>query len=221
MLYAVICNELEDQTVQNISKRLNPPAYGQYERLDAQETRQAFIGLAGLAVENVFIDLDAVDEVALVDALDSYRVQRPETRIIIYAPGRVPGDLTMARLRAMSIHDLLAPETPPENMAEFIIQSIQSPPASYASSARWGIGQQAPPAPKSTSGRPLFGGINIRLNLGRKNQETRYVPNMLVAVWSPTGFASAFVALNLAALAVGIRRPRIFFDSHLKHQEPG
>jgi hypothetical protein len=51
----------------------------------------------------------------------------------------------------MSIHDLLAPDEPPADMAEYIIKVLESPPADYAGSARWGISRQSPVAPRSAS----------------------------------------------------------------------
>jgi hypothetical protein len=58
---------------------------------DAQETRDVINSLTAINNEALVIDLDAVDDAALIDTLHAYRVQRPETRIIIYALGRCPG----------------------------------------------------------------------------------------------------------------------------------
>jgi len=140
MLYSVIFKGLTDEDIQTIGKRINPPILAKIgARLDAQETREAINSLAKVHIETLIIDMDSVDEALLIEAMNTYRVQRPETRIIIYARGRQPGDLALATLRGMSIHDLLAPDEPPADLAEFIIKALDSPPADYAGSARWGI----------------------------------------------------------------------------------
>jgi hypothetical protein len=200
MLYSVIFKGLTDEDIQAIGQRINPPVLAKIgARLDAQETREAINSLAKVHIETLIIDMDSVDEALLIEAMNAYRVQRPETRIIIYARGRQPGDLALDTLRGMSIHDLLAPDEPPADLADFIIKALDSPPADYAGSARWGISRQSPVAPRKS--RP---GINIKLEWpGRKavGQGVRYMPHMLVAVWSPSGFAKSFTAVNLAATA--------------------
>jgi dihydroorotate dehydrogenase len=113
MLYSVIFNGLTGDDLQAIGKRINPPVLAKIgARLDAQETRDAINSLAKIRIETLIIDMDSVDESLLIEAMNTYRVQRPETRIIIYASGRQPGDLALAMLRGMSIHDLLAPDDP-------------------------------------------------------------------------------------------------------------
>jgi hypothetical protein len=204
MLYSVIFKGLTSEDVQTIGKRFNPPILTKIgASLDAQETRAVINSLTAVNNEILVIDLDSVDESALIDSLHIYRVQRPETRIIIYAAGRLPGDVTLSKLRGMSVHDLLVPDEASTGMAEYIIQALESQPADYASSVRFGTSQQPPAAPrKSMPGL----GINIKLGWPERkavNQgaHVRYMPHMLVAVWSPGGFAKAFTALNLAGLA--------------------
>jgi MinD-like ATPase involved in chromosome partitioning or flagellar assembly len=201
MIYSIIFAGLSDEDMQTIGKIFNPPVSAKIgAKLDAQETREAVNSLTAINNEALIIDLDAVDAQALFDALNTYRVQRPETRIIIFALGRQPGDPNLARLRAMSIHDILAPEETPADMAGCIVQALESPRGDYASSARWGISHQAQRPPGKTSS----GIVLPRFSLpGRRavSQDVCYMPHMLVAVWSPTGFAKSFTALNLAAAA--------------------
>jgi hypothetical protein len=64
--------------------------------LNAQETRDAINSLTAVNNEALILDLDAVDENVLIDSMHVYRVQRSETRIIIYASGRIPGNVVLA-----------------------------------------------------------------------------------------------------------------------------
>jgi hypothetical protein len=194
MLYSVIFNGLTGDDLQAIGKRINPPVLAKIgARLDAQETRDAINSLTAINNEVLVIDLDAVDDAALIDALHTYRVQRPETRIIIYAPGRCPGDLLLARIVALGIYDLVTPdETSPEDIGGTIVRALDAPAGTYASASRFSktfISQEAAPAGKGTPGK-----IN-------DNGQTVYVAHQMIAVWSPTGYLLAFTALNLAALA--------------------
>jgi hypothetical protein len=194
MLYSVIFKSLKDDDMQTITKRFNPPVLAKIGAcLDARETREAINSLAAINNEALFIDLDAVDDAALIDTLHAYRVQRPETRIIIYAPGRCPGDLVLAQLVALGIYDLVTPdEASTEDLGEIIIQALNAPAGTYASASRFSktfVSQGAVLAEKSTPGK------------SNDNGRTVYVAHQLIAVWSPTGYLLAFTALNMAALA--------------------
>jgi hypothetical protein len=46
---------------------------------------------------------DAVEESALIDSMYAYRIQRPETRVIVFAPGRKPCSTVLAQLVAMGV----------------------------------------------------------------------------------------------------------------------
>jgi hypothetical protein len=194
MLYSVIFKGLTSEDIQTIGKRINPPVLAKIgARLDAQETREAIGSLKAINNEALVIDLDAVDNAALIDTLHAYRVQRPETRIIIYAPGRCPGDLLLAQLVSLGIYDLVTPvETPTEDLAGIIVHALDAQAGTYATASRFSktyVGQEAAPAGKGTPGK------------SNDNDRTVYVAHQLIAVWSPTGYLLAFTALNLAALA--------------------
>jgi len=194
VLYSVIFKGLTDEDIQTIGKRINPPVLAKIgARLDAQETREAINSLTAINNEALVIDLDAVDDAALIDTLHAYRVQRPETRIIIYAPGSCPGDLVLAQIVALGIYDLVTPdETPAEDIGGIIVQALNAPAGTYASASRFSkafMDQRAVPAGKGTPGK------------SDGNGRTVYVAHQLIAVWSPTGYLLAFTALNMAALA--------------------
>ena len=195
MLYSVIFKSLTDED-KTIGKRINPPALAKIgARLDAQETREAINSLTAISNEALVIDLDAVDDATLIDTLHAYRVQRPETRIIIYAPDRCPRDLVLAQLVALGIYDLVTTdETSVEDLGEIIVQALDAPAGTYASASRFSktfVGQGAVSMGKGTLGK------------SDDNGRTVYVAHQLIAVWSPTGYLLAFTALNLAARRLG------------------
>jgi hypothetical protein len=193
LLYSVIFEKLTNDDLQTIGKRFNAPLLTKIgTRLDAQETREVINSLTAVNNEVLVIDLDTVDAAALIDTLHAYRVQRPETRIIIYAPGRCPGDLVLAQLVALGIYDLVTPdETSAEDIGGTIVQALDAPAGTYASASRFSKAFiiQGSPAGKGTPAK------------SNDNGRTVYVAHQLIVVWSPTGYLLAFTALNLAALA--------------------
>ena len=194
MLYSIIFKGLTGDDLQAIGKRIDPPVLAKIgAKLDAQETREAINSLTAINNEALVIDLDAVDDAALIDTLHAYRVQRPETRIIIYAPGRCPGDFVLAQIVALGIYDLVTPdETPTEDFGGIIVQALDAPAGTYATASRSSkifVDQGAAPAGKGTPGKSNDDGRTV------------YVAHQLIAVWSPTGYLLAFTALNIAALA--------------------
>jgi hypothetical protein len=194
MLYSVIFEKLTNDNLQTIGKRFNAPVLAKIgARLDAQETREVINSLTAINNEALVIDLDTVDDAALIDTLHAYRVQRPETRIIIYAQGRCPGDLVLAQIVALGIYDLVTPdETSTEDIGGTIVRALDAPAGTYASASRFSktfIIQGAAPVGKGMPGKR------------NDNGQTVYVAHQLIAVWSPTRYLLAFTALNIAALA--------------------
>jgi hypothetical protein len=139
MFYSVIFKGLTDADIQTIGKRFNPPVLAKIgAKLDSQETRDVFNSLTAINNEVLVIDLDAADEGALIDSLHAYRIQRTDTRIIVYAPGRNPGNVVMSQLVAMGIYDIIAPEEAGDDcLVEIISEALEGQPATYAVASRY------------------------------------------------------------------------------------
>lgn len=106
--------------------------------LDSEGIRNALIEAARLNLLILFIDLAAVPGASssLLNGLLTYRIQRPNTRIIILAQGRQPGDPLMAGLFAKGIYDLIVPDDE-EDISAAINKSLFGQPATFADAARW------------------------------------------------------------------------------------
>jgi|GEM_PF-468923 hypothetical protein len=155
MLYSVIFKDLTDSDIQTIGKRFNPPLKAIVgARLNAQETRDAINSLTAVNNEALILDLDAVDENVLIDSMHVYRVQRSETRIIIYASGRIPGNVVLAQLVAMGIYDILAPDKSEDaDLVEVLTEVLERPVATYAQAYRFsgaGVNFSVAPAERKT-----------------------------------------------------------------------
>ncbi len=180
MLYSVIFKGLKDEDIQTIGKKFDSPVLAKIgASLDSQETREAVNSLTAINNEVLIVDLDAVDENMLIDSMHAYRVQRPETRIIVYAPGRKPGDVVLAQLVALGVYDILAPEeTGDTGLAGLIIDALVKPPATYAQAAR-------------------FSGTGIKLSVASGDRKTITQPRVtekFVTEQRPIGLVTVAIA---------------------------
>lgn len=108
------------------------------KEFDSQGIRNIVREIARIQLKILIIDLDIADGSEIISALHSFRIQRPDTRIIILAAGRQPGDKTVNQLVAMGIYDIFAPESDAE-LTGYIAEMLESSPATYAFAARWVI----------------------------------------------------------------------------------
>lgn len=111
--------------------QLLPPA-------PASDLRPILLEAARLNLTNLIIDLDAADNYTINEAIHSYRIQRPTTRIIAIAHGRQPGDPVVAELVSRGIYDIAVPEQR-EETEELLKKILNSEPATYAMAARWAV----------------------------------------------------------------------------------
>lgn len=103
----------------------------------------AGLGPAALTALDVLLVDAAVLAMEDVIALRRFRVQRPETRIVVSLPaGTEPGSPVLAGLVALGVYDLATAETP--------LVDVVARHATYADGARWGL----PPEDHAGSVRP-------------------------------------------------------------------
>lgn len=117
--------------------RKNHEFYGsfQFQEYGEVDIRNTLISASRINLNTLIIDLDTAPATAILQALHTYRVQRPNTRIIILAQGRQPGDTEVAGVIALGIYDIVAPEDD-ETIPE-LERAISNPPATYSQAARW------------------------------------------------------------------------------------
>ncbi len=82
------------------------------------------------------IDIDCGPDSAILEGLHYFRIQRPDARIIILAADREPGDVTLAKVTAKGIYDIVTPGKN-EEIKEVIKKAISSKPATYTQAARF------------------------------------------------------------------------------------
>ncbi|NNG67890.1 hypothetical protein [Caldanaerobacter subterraneus] len=109
-------------------------------KLDSESVKEAFFSASRVSADVLIVDLDVFSGKEIISALQSFRIARPNTRIIIIAPDRKPGDEIISSIVGLGIYDIAA-EGKESNWSEIIKNILISPPATYAQAARWHTGQ--------------------------------------------------------------------------------
>jgi len=138
-LFSLICRpELYEQ----VRKAINDNIHFE-STLDAKESLKK---AARVSSSVLILDADTGSAAEIVSGIKKYRVARPETRIILLAPGREPGDQLIASLVAKGVYDIIAPALPePDKGRELDLTAelkrvLDGRSATYADAARWDIG---------------------------------------------------------------------------------
>ncbi len=112
-----------------------------YESYGAIDIRRAVNKIGRLNISMLILQTDVASATEIHEAVKKLKVMRPNTRIILIAPGCKPGDSLIASLVAKGVYDILCPDL--EEDFRYIAHSLQliinGPPASYADAARWDI----------------------------------------------------------------------------------
>lgn len=91
------------------------------------------------------VDVDCTDGRTLIKGLRMFRAER-SSRILLIAPGRVPGDATITSLLSLQIWDIIAPDIHNDEAEEdestgsyltFLIQQQLQTESTYGNVARW------------------------------------------------------------------------------------
>ncbi|MCR8987665.1 hypothetical protein NW801_21995 [Brevibacillus laterosporus] len=111
---------------------------------DSDEIINELNAAGRIALTTLIIDLDCGPEGAIIKGLRSFVIQRPKTRIIVIAPGRTPGDVTISNLVKFGIYDIVAPIKPEDDEEEFLlipylVEQIRKESAVYSDAVRWDI----------------------------------------------------------------------------------
>lgn len=112
--------------------------------------------VSAIDLKILIVDIEGTDGVSIVKGLRIFRAQR-NTRIILIAPGRKPGDSTIAALLPLQIWDIVAPDVQNDDESEeegnedereyrtkesfltFLISQQIRTASSYGNVARWDV----------------------------------------------------------------------------------
>ena len=113
------------------------------------ESDVEFPKIERISVKVLIIDYTAFpDSESLRQSIMNIKILRPSTRIIVLAPGVVPGDSSMSFFFSLGIWDILNPSD--GELKEVLLDCLQSSP-SLNKGVRWFTGQTQPVAPVASS----------------------------------------------------------------------
>lgn len=113
------------------------------------ESDVEFPKIERISVKVLIIDYTAFpDSESLRQSIMNFKILRPSTRIIVLAPGVVPGDSSMSFFFSLGIWDILNPSD--GALKEVLLDCLQSSP-SLNKGVRWFTGQTQPVSPIANS----------------------------------------------------------------------
>jgi cellulose biosynthesis protein BcsQ len=192
-----------------------------YKEEDVYNTFTAaeHINLSHLLIDfTAFDKMDSLDSVIM--ALDKFRIKNDKAQIIIFAPGREPGDKYLAQVTIMGIHDIIAPSylyTDESNQDNPVISNVASliqgkinSPATYGEARRWQTSFSMDT--KDQKEEKSFFNFNFTKSNEEKHKEPivkekivevikeRFIGKPIIAIaGSKQGVGTTYIAIQIAA----------------------
>ncbi|AFK85893.1 MULTISPECIES: hypothetical protein [Thermoanaerobacterium] len=108
-------------------------------KLEGEKIKDVFYSASRVPSDVLIVDLKALDEKEAVSILQSFRISRPNTRIVIVVRDRKPGDILVSSTVSLGIYDIAAGDKDTD-WGEVVKKILISPPATYTQAARWHTG---------------------------------------------------------------------------------
>ncbi|KYH31336.1 ParA family protein [Neomoorella mulderi] len=137
-MYALILTPARAEQVRKAVKEHGEVVFDQAGTMDSLGIRNALQSAARVAADALILDIDAGPGPDLVAAVQGYRISRPTVRVILLAPGREPGDATVASLVGLGVYDVISGPFR-DDWGDLVAQALNRVPATYAQAARWHI----------------------------------------------------------------------------------
>ncbi|EGD50085.1 hypothetical protein TheetDRAFT_3107 [Thermoanaerobacter ethanolicus JW 200] len=74
--------------------------------MDSESVKEIFYSASRVSADVLIIDLDVFSGKEIISALQGFRIARPNTRIIVIAPERKPGDEIISSVVGLGIYDI-------------------------------------------------------------------------------------------------------------------
>lgn len=141
--------------IEDIEKAIGkPPAFIKVGHFDEQTFFQNLQGASLISLSVLLVDITCVPESAILRGIRIFRVQKPNVRVIIIAPGAEPGNRIISMLISNGIYDFVTPKIPEIDSTSEEEQEIEfdiSPdiahrlhhPSNFSDVIRWHVGESA------------------------------------------------------------------------------
>jgi hypothetical protein len=120
-------------------RRIGELVFEHIGKLDGEKIKDAFYSASRVPSDFLIVDLKALDEKEVVSALQSFRISRPNTRIVVVVRDRKPGDVLVSSIVSLGIYDIVAGDKDTD-WGEAVKKVLISSPAAYTQAAKWHTG---------------------------------------------------------------------------------
>lgn len=214
MMFGFIASETYSEDIVKAIEQ--QPIFHRTGNFNSEEFGSIINAAIRVTLNTLVVDITCVSEDALYKGLKLYKVQRSETRIILFAPGKKPGDKLISNLVSLGVWDIVAPDLPEldeENDDEEIdfevwpeIKNRLNNTYAYGNAVRWHVVSDDFQTEREEVVHHVKGQTKVITKKVKKVEtkvvvEHKYVtvPNNTVAVVSLSLKAgSSFIAANLA-----------------------
>jgi hypothetical protein len=146
LLISIIVTKQKADQIKDAAYKAGEIIFEHIGTLDSQEVKNVFNSISRIASDVLILDLDIGPEKDMVPAVQSFRIARPQTRIILITPDREPGDVVVSSLVGLGIYDIVSGPKD-SDWGKLVGDALSSQPATYAQAARWHTGQFLNSAP--------------------------------------------------------------------------
>lgn len=108
----------------------------------AEDIRSVIQTVSLVVRQAIIVDLSCGPEDEVINGLSLFRQQKPHTRIIVLAVGRIPGDPALAAIADLGIEDIVAPDKGnSEKISHFITKQLND---TYKNADIWRVRTESP-----------------------------------------------------------------------------
>ncbi|PHO07573.1 hypothetical protein BFT35_04690 [Thermoanaerobacterium thermosaccharolyticum] len=138
MLLSIIVTKQMSEKIKDILESGEDIVFKHIGKLDSGSVKDVFYSASRISSDFMIVDIDVFPEREIVSSLQSFRISRPNTSVIIIAPERKPGD-EIIYIVGLGIYDIAAEEKDAD-WNGIINDVLLSTPATYSQAARWHTG---------------------------------------------------------------------------------
>jgi len=140
LILSIIVTKQMSEKIKDILESGEDIVFKQVGKLDSGSVKDVFYSASRISSDVLIVELDVFPEREIVSSLQSFRISRPNTRVIVIAPERKPGDEIISSIVGLGIYDIAAEEKDAD-WNGIINNVLLSTPATYSQAARWHTGQ--------------------------------------------------------------------------------
>ena len=197
-------------------KRENDILYEHMGASDNEGIKKVLVAVSRLPVDVLIIDTDISSDTGLLFALHSFRIARPDARVIVFVNRRQPGDETVSGIVSLGIYDIIEDANEEQLLSNLILCLKASYP--YSRAVKWHKGFRSESDIKIKEVRERV--VIERRPVGKVTVAVAGVANGVGCTHTSITVASFLSAFGSVALIEDSQRPSLGYISGLGQEIP-